>query len=158
MTALTINVIGNPIPQGSKVANHHAPGVRDANDKNLRPWRATVANAAAEAATAADWATLNQACRVVITFAHPRPASHFGTGRNAARLKPSAPSWKSTRPDIDKLTRAVLDALTDAQVIRDDGRVASLRVSDTWANGPAGALITVATLTHDSGQRDGVIL
>ena len=37
MTALTINVIGNPIPQGSKVANHHAPGVRDAN-KKLRPW------------------------------------------------------------------------------------------------------------------------
>ena len=34
----------------------------------------------------------------------------------------------------------------------------TVRVSDTWADGPAGALITVATLPPDSGQRDGVIL
>ena len=51
MTALTINVIGNPIPQGSKVANHHAPGVRrgngwrvewtDRNGLERRAWCAT---------------------------------------------------------------------------------------------------------------------
>jgi Holliday junction resolvase RusA-like endonuclease len=92
------------------------------------------------------WTTLDDPCEVAITFHHPRPAAHYGTGRNAGTLKPSAPTWKGTAPDIDKLTRAVLDALTASRVIRDDARVARLVVDDLWADAATGARITITPL------------
>jgi len=43
---------------------------------------------------------------------HPRllasPAvGHFGTGKNAGRIKPSAPGWPAVPGDLDKFVRAV---------------------------------------------------
>ena len=146
MSRLYVKVIGTPVPQGSKVANRFGKGVRDSNDKSLRPWRAEVAGCIAEAMTVQHWDTLDAACQVHITFWHARPASHYGTGRNAGRLKPSAPTWKATAPDIDKLTRAILDALTTSGAIRDDGRVARLVVHDQYTSGTTWADILVAPL------------
>lgn len=146
-TRLVVDVIGTPVPQGSKVANRHGHGVRDVNAKTLRPWRAEVAAATAAAMLADGWETLDTPAEVTIVFHHARPAYHYGTGRNTGRLKPAAPCWKATAPDIDKLTRAILDALTTARAIRDDARVARLVVEDRYADGHTGARITVATLT-----------
>jgi hypothetical protein len=47
-----------------------------------------------------------------VAFRFSRPKSHFGTGKNAKAIKASAPSNHVSRPDIDKLLRAVLDGLT----------------------------------------------
>lgn len=146
MRELTVHVIGTPVPQGSKVANHHAPGVRDSNAKKLKPWRAEVAGVVAAAMTECGWQTLDEACEVQITFFHARPAGHYGTGRNAGVLKPTAPFWKATAPDVDKLTRSILDSLTTARAFRDDGRVARLLVEDRWADQATGARITVRSL------------
>jgi len=63
---------------------------------------------------------------LMLTFYFFRPGNHYGTGRNASRLKPWATkmSYKATRPDLTKLLRAVEDALTgfawqdDAQVVQ----------------------------------------
>jgi Holliday junction resolvase RusA-like endonuclease len=155
MTTLTIHVIGTPVPQGSKVANRHGGGVRDSNAKKLKPWRAEVAGVVADTITTTGWTTLDEACEVEITFFHARPAGHYGTGRNAGVLKPSAPWWKSTAPDIDKLTRAILDALTTARAFRDDGRVARLVVEDRYADQATGARITVRPLaTTDPSPAD----
>lgn len=146
MTSLTINVIGTPVAQGSKVANRHAPGVRDANAKKLKPWRAEVAGVTADTMQAVGWKTLDEPCEVAITFYSARPGGHYGTGRNAGVLKPNAPVWKATAPDIDKLTRAILDALTTSQAFRDDGRVARLVVEDLYADHATGARITITPL------------
>ena len=146
MPELHLTVIGTPVPQGSKVANRYGHGVRDANDKKLRPWRAEVAGWIEQAMRDQGWTTLDAPAEVTITFLHQRPSYHFGTGRNAGQLKPNAPSWKATAPDIDKLTRAILDALTTSRAIRDDGRVARLVVEDRYADGPTGAEITVRPL------------
>jgi len=54
-----------------------------------------------------------------VLFVFGRPRSHFGTGRNAGRLKPSAPVYCSTRPDLDKLVRAIGDALAGIAVVDD---------------------------------------
>lgn len=147
ITALTVNVIGTPVQQGSKVANRFGHGVRDANASKLRPWRAEVAGTIAAAMADNDWTTLDGPIDVTLAFFHHRPAGHYGTGRNAGVLKPSAPTWKSTAPDIDKLTRAILDALTDSRAIRDDARVARLVVEDRWADAASGVRITVTALT-----------
>ena len=49
---------------------------------------------------------------VEMEFVLARPKSHYGTGRNAERVKASAPAHHVTKPDVDKLVRAVLDGLT----------------------------------------------
>jgi Holliday junction resolvase RusA-like endonuclease len=41
----------------------------------------------------------------------PRPSSHFGTGKNAGKLKESAPFWHTVKPDSDNILKAVKDAL-----------------------------------------------
>lgn len=58
-----------------------------------------------------------------------RPDGHYGTGRNAASLKPGAPARPIVRssnaesaPDVDKLLRACFDALSGV-VWRDDAQV-----------------------------------
>ena len=53
----------------------------------------------------------------------PRPKDHFGSGKNAGKLKPSAPQLCLTKPDGDKVLRAILDCGT-AIWWRDDNQVA----------------------------------
>lgn len=67
-------------------------------------------------------------CPVKLTLRYfmVRSKGHFGTGRNAGRLKDSAPAYHTKKPDLDKLNRAISDALTgivwkdDSQVVKQD--------------------------------------
>lgn len=70
---------------------------------------------------------------ILATFA--RPATHYGTGRNADRLKPGVPARPITRAagDADKVARLVLDALDVAGVYDDDSQVALLRIEKRYA-------------------------
>lgn len=57
-------------------------------------------------------------------FYLPRPKSHYGSGVNEHRVKPSAPAMPGVKPDHDKLLRAVSDGLTQAgNVYTDDALV-----------------------------------
>jgi len=47
---------------------------------------------------------------------------HYGTGRNAGKVKDSAPYWKQTRPDIDNFDKLVFDALNGI-FYKDDGQI-----------------------------------
>ena len=58
--------------------------------------------------------------RLDAEFWFPRPKSHYGTGKNADKLKASAPTLHTGRVDLDKLVRLLGDALTIAGVINDD--------------------------------------
>lgn len=51
-----------------------------------------------------------------------RPQGHYGTGKNAGRLKESAPSLPVSGIDLDKIQRAVGDAGTGIWW-RDDSRI-----------------------------------
>lgn len=115
-------IAGLAAPQGSK--RHVGNGVMvESNAASLRPFRQAVAREAA-LALGPEWEPTRAGVNVELTFAFPRPAGHFGTGRNAGELRRSAPVHKTTKPDLDKLIRSVLDALTgvvfvdDAQVVR----------------------------------------
>ena len=125
---------GIPAPQGSKrafVVGGRARMVED--NAKTKPWRATV-TAYARDAIGTEWDATGP-MKVHAVFYFPRPASHYGTGRNAQQRKPSAPRlFKATKPDLDKLTRALLDALTDAGVWRDDAQVAYLEVLKRWSD------------------------
>ena len=135
---LRFTALGRPVPQGSKRAvPMRATGkpTRIAmieDNPHLRSWRGLVAEEARIAMLEARAEDLFAgAIDVVLTFNLLRPKSHFGTGRNASRVLPSAPPEPAVMPDIDKLVRGVLDALTGV-VFRDDAQVTSLMARKTY--------------------------
>lgn len=132
-------VAGTPVAQGSKkvvpAGGHHR--AVETNEKNLRPWRAAIAAAARDAMDLAD--PTRGPVVLELEFSGPRPASHYGTGRNAGELRPSAPQAKTTMPDVDKLARAMLDGLTGI-VFVDDAQVVELIARKCY--GPAEARVT----------------
>ena len=120
---------GTPIGQGSKRV---VRGMMIEDAKHARPWRQAIV---AEALTAMDGTlTFPEAVRVNCIFYFRRPNGHFGTGKNAGIVKENAPTLKTSKPDIDKLVRAVLDALTIAGVLLDDRQVASLQALKRYAD------------------------
>lgn len=128
-TLLDFTVHGEPQPQGSKTVARSKSGATHVREDNpdTQPWRNAVAAAARAAMldTGADGVLLAGPLRLVAAFTFGRPRSHFGTGRNAGRLKPSAPTHCDKRPDLDKLVRAIGDALTGTAVV-DDAAVVEL--------------------------------
>ena len=129
-TTLRIHATGRPITQGSKTKTRW--GMRDANGDKLHPWRDTVTAAAIDAI--GDAPPIEGPVNVTMVFAFARPAGHYGTGRNATVLKPSAPSHPISlrMGDLDKLCRAVCDSLTGARVWLDDSQVANMAAAKEW--------------------------
>ncbi len=130
--ALSFIVYGNPEPRGSKTAGIGKGGrrfMRDSNPKSY-PWMRDVAQAAALAMFKVhiDSSLFRGPLRVDVDFYLPRPKGHFGTGKNAGKVKASAPSRPIVAPDKGKLERGTLDALegivyaNDAQVVEGDSR------------------------------------
>ena len=135
-------VIGQPVPQGSKqafVVKGRAV-VTERGRAALGPWRSQVAAAAAEAIAV----PMVGALAVALLFHLPRPKAHYRGGAHAGELREDAPVYVSTRPDVDKLARAVLDALTGV-AFRDDGQVAELTCSKLFAE-RAGVVVTIRAL------------
>jgi crossover junction endodeoxyribonuclease RusA len=130
---ITFFVPGIPAPQGSK--RHVGNGVMIESSKNLRPWRDSITYAAREKTGGRLWWSMSPV-EVTLEFIFPRPKSHYGTGKNAAVKRVSAPLHKVTKPDTDKLARAALDALTASGVIRDDAQVAELHAAKTYGDEP----------------------
>lgn len=132
-------VAGVPQPQGSARAFVvQGRAVVTSANKNLRPWRDSVLAAArAEMAVADERITKPTPVAVRITFYLQRPASHTKKQQERRAV--------TVRPDIDKLARAVLDALTVARVFDDDAQVYDLHVLKQYANDdePIGAWIDV---------------
>lgn len=125
---------GVPAPQGSKT--HVGGGRLIESSRQVGPWRDTVRRAAIEAM--AGRPPIEGPVYLVQVFALPRPKSHYGTGRNARRVKRGAPALPSTRPDLDKLVRAVGDALTGV-CYRDDAQVVNLCAAKYYV-APSGTL------------------
>lgn len=114
------------------------------SSRAVGPWREAVRGECQRAATV----PIPGPVAVVITFWMPRPRSHYGTGRNAGMLKPSAPAYPDGRKnDIDKLARSTLDGLTMGGAYWDDGQVVRLLVYKEFAadEGP-GAQVSVLSL------------
>lgn len=112
---LDIVVPGTPQQQGSK-----NPWGGDANE-NLKPWRGSVEAAAAEFMRGRD--LLSGALFVRVRFFYHRPKGHYRTGRHSHELRDDAASHKVSAPDLDKLQRAVGDAL-EGVVYRNDAQIA----------------------------------
>lgn len=129
----SVEIPGEAEPQGSKTTLRDKQGrpklspksglpIMIEDNPDLRPWR-RVMTGHMLVAKGRNWQPLDGPLLLEVTFRFARPKSHFGTGRNAGKLKPSAPHWKKTRPDTSKLLRAVEDSLQAAGVITEDSRI-----------------------------------
>jgi crossover junction endodeoxyribonuclease RusA len=109
------------------------------DNPRLRSWRRDVTVSAVEAHGWRD--PMAGAIEIVLTFALPRPKSHYGKHG----LLPSAPAHPTGRPDLDKLERGILDALTAAGVWIDDAQVVAIAGSKHWATPlmPPGCIVAV---------------
>lgn len=140
VTVLDCWAAGTAVQQGSKTmirdGQGHGVGMREDAATRLGPWRDNVRRVAEAERLLAEPA--DYPVRVDLKFYFARPKSR---GRA---------TWHSVKPDPDKLARAVLDALTDARVLRDDSRVADLRVRKRYVRfGDPGVQILVAALGDD---------
>lgn len=142
MTALRVlrfMVPGTPVPQGSKsafVVKGRAI-IAESNRAKLKPYRATVAEAASAAMNGGELWSGPIRLTLVLTF--PRPKAHYRKGSLAGLLRPLAPFWVTTRPDASKVVRAIEDALTGI-VYRDDSQVCVLDVRKVYGDPPSAAV------------------
>lgn len=134
---VAFTVYGDPAPAGSKTRATSPDGsrtwVRDSSKRSY-PWKAAVSAAAGEAMNGDG--LLDGPLFLSLTFFRTRPSSHFGTGRNAGVLKPSAPAHPTKKPDVLKLARAVEDAMTGI-VYRDDAQIVVERLEKRFDSGPS---------------------
>lgn len=137
---VVFEVPGAPVTQGSKSVTKRGV-MYDSNAAVLKPWRGLVTAVAARHRLPAP---LDGPVELRLRFFLPRPRSHYRTGRNSHLLRDSAPPFPHGRGtgDLDKLTRAVGDSLTDAGVIVDDSIIVDERLSKRYAGaGTPGVVI-----------------
>jgi Holliday junction resolvase RusA-like endonuclease len=72
---------------------------------------------------------------IQIWYGIARPKSHYGTGRNAGKLKASAPKYPAKKPDIDNFEKFIFDCLSGV-IYRDDSQVISCRHDKRYSENP----------------------
>jgi crossover junction endodeoxyribonuclease RusA len=132
----SFTVWGIAAPQGSK--RHVGKGVMLESSDRVRPWRQDVRFAALEERPP-NW-DMATPMRLDLVFWFPRPASHYGTKNGISYLKANAPiePVSARIGDIDKLQRAVFDALTGVAYL-DDRQVVEVEARKAYLMGPDAA-------------------
>ena len=129
-----IVVRGIPVPQGSMRAfvnprTGHAQVVSKPRGGSLEAWRDRIATEAQ--ATMVGRAPIRGPVKIEAAFVFPWLASHYDVH---GRLKRSAPKWKATAPDWDKVSRA-LDSLKGI-VLADDGQIVDAHITKPYGEEP----------------------
>lgn len=147
MNEIVIDVLGAPAPKGSNRAMVRGgravfvPGGSRVNQEQLRSWAGDVRAEALSCVHGQTGPLFTQVpVAVAITFRLNRPSGHWA---KKGGLRPSAPIAPSVKPDVDKLARSTLDALSGV-VFDDDSRIVRLTVEKEYAKpGHEGATIRV---------------
>lgn len=128
-------VAGVPVPKGSAKAfmrkGMKFPVVIQDNAEKQKPWASSIGYAAQQEGVAMSTGPV----AIEVSFVMPRLKSHYGTGKNAEALKPSAPRFHTSKPDLDKLIRCVKDALTGI-AWKDDAQVAEVKSGKVYGEAP----------------------
>lgn len=117
-TAASFVVPGEPVAQGSMVRTAH--GMRHSKPLQITYYRSAVA-AAWETVGIAD--PLTGPLQLEVTFVLPRP-----------KTAPKRRTQPEVKPDLDKLLRALGDALTLTGAWIDDGQVTRIAASKIYPN------------------------
>src|SRR5882724_2709257 len=129
---MKFTVLGEPIPQGSLkafVPKGWKRPILTSDNKKTKPWRQEIGQMCLECLKGESAAGRGVPMRLLVAFYFSRPKS----------VKSLAE--KTTKPDLDKLVRAVLDALTGI-AYEDDSQVTEIMASKQYGY-PARAEITL---------------
>jgi crossover junction endodeoxyribonuclease RusA len=136
---MTFTVYGVAQPKGNMRAfvkrGMKFPIVTESN-RNVRSWSQLVAEGASRELAASGGRQITGPVLVAVDFGLPRPKKYQRAGLDVAHC---------VAPDLDKLARGVLDALSGVAFV-DDAQVVHLFATKTYAplNGAPYARITVA--------------
>lgn len=151
--SISFTAHGTPQQVGSKRA--FVVGTRavisDTNGKKSKEW-ATLVREAARQELPEGWTPDAGPILFSAHYYFPRPKSHYGTGRNAGKLKGSAPHYCFQGVDCDKLDRCIRDSLSGV-VYRDDRQICCGRGDKHWTTGEPRAEVTIVFLSGD-GEPD----
>lgn len=160
--SVVVNVLGMPAPKGSNRAiaiggrGRLVEGGSDEGKRRMKAWARAVYDAAFQATRGGRGKFIDAPLTVAIVFRMPRPGGHWRKGKHGEALKPSAPTLPSVKPDVDKLARSTLDALTGI-VWDDDSRIVMLTVAKVYAApGQEGA--SIAVRRREVGDADGLLV
>ena len=134
-------IAGTPVPQGSKVAyNRGGRCVIAESNKKLPACRKLVTAKLEVANTGCEPLTGEVSLQVI--FFMPRP-------KTVTRLFPT------TKPDLDKLIRAINDSATDAGVLEDDSQVVEIVAYKFYQDeqNPVGVFVAYDKLSGVSAHR-----
>lgn len=138
---IRLEVIGVPHPQGSKSAIMVGDkaviveGKSGSGRMRHEAWRTAVANCCRAYISADRQPPLTQPVRLTVQFWMPLPQSDPHRTRHASK------------PDLDKLVRATMDAMVIGGLLKDDALVTELIAMKHYArSGPAGATIHIDLL------------
>lgn len=138
MKRILFTVQGRPVPQGSLRAFKAKSGaVVTPQQPKVLKWRADIRAGINDLGVEPS----GSAFHVDVAFSFRRPNNHH---TSKGFLKTGAPRYHTQAPDVDKLLRAVLDALTGV-VWHDDKQVAYVRGHKQWSERDE-ATITITAL------------
>lgn len=140
---ITLQVFGEPAPQGSKRVYNGR--IVEAGSKKLKPWRKAIADACFNLLTE-EHSLITGPVKVEVDFYLPRPSS-ISQKKRALPIVP---------PDLDKLCRSLLDGLNqgadtgkvgDGIIYADDSQVVELIARKYYADDrEPGATIRITPL------------
>lgn len=129
-------VAGKPAPQGSMRSVGKGHMISD--NPNTMPWREAIVSQAMRSGCAGKMLDGPLFIDIVFMF------EHLKKHRNRmGALREDAPVFISKPPDLDKLCRAVFDALTQARVVVDDALFVQVAAIKKYTTGAPGALIMI---------------
>jgi Holliday junction resolvase RusA-like endonuclease len=140
--------VGTNPATGKAILDWTRPRLVHQNAKDLKPWRQSVSLSALEARGRHREIDRECAVRVDIVFYFQRPKS-----------LPKCRTRQITKPDIDRLVRATLDALTGI-AFADDAQVDETHLWKRFAGGvadPLGAAGTPRTIVRVAAQEEAPV-
>lgn len=141
---ITFSVIGLPMPKGSKTPVLHPhtgaivllDGRRGNARKAFAAWKKACATHAQAFMNAQGLSPIDGPVTVTICFHVPRPKS-----------APRRVTLPFRKPDLDKLTRTIADAISGICYV-DDARITDFKLAKRYATGDPYAHVTVAATTE----------
>lgn len=146
MRSISFFVPGQPTPAGSKkvIRAHGKTLVIDASGSRGKAWRKRIREVAH---LHRPDPLLDGPVALVLHFVRPRPKAHYVRDN---QLKPSAPLFPTTRPDLLKLARSVEDALTSV-IYKDDAQIVCETLTQCYSAGNNDDIGVYVTITELGG-------
>lgn len=137
---ITFTVQGTPKAQPRPRACIRGQHAGVFNPPDADAWKRAIGFALRESIITPDgrarWTRTDKPIVLSVWFSIPRPKSHFyASKKRAGQLREGAPTFCASKPDIDNYAKAVMDAITNTQLIwHDDAQVIMLQATKMYCS------------------------